>query len=316
MAEGSSRKRFAGKVAVVTGAGRGIGRCEALLLAQQGAKVVVNDLGGAPTGEGADKRVAQVVADEIKAAGGEAVANTDSVTTMDGGKAIIDSAIKNFGRLDILINNAGNLRPKPIWEMTEQDWDLVIAVHLKGTFTCTRHAAPIFREQRSGVIINTASESGLGHYAMANYSAAKEGIAGFTRTVARDLGQFNVRVNAIRPRAGTRMAIPEVMETIRMQQEVLGFPGLGNSWLSSDDEEIKPEQPATLAVWLCSEAAANVNGQIFEANGRQIGLWPEEEMSRVIQRPDADWDLDTMDAPATRNYLIGHLTNKFLPKKK
>ncbi len=316
MAEGSSRKRFAGKVAVVTGAGRGIGRCEALLLAQQGAKVVVNDLGGAPTGEGADKSVAQVVADEIKAAGGEAVANTDSVTTMDGGKAIIDSAIKNFGRLDILINNAGNLRPKPIWEMTEQDWDLVIAVHLKGTFTCTRHAAPIFREQRSGVIINTASESGLGHYAMANYSAAKEGIAGFTRTVARDLGQFNVRVNAIRPRAGTRMAIPEVMETIRMQQEVLGFPGLGNSWLSSDDEEIKPEQPATLAVWLCSEAAANVNGQIFEANGRQIGLWPEEEMSRVIQRPDADWDLDTMDAPATRNYLIGHLTNKFLPKKK
>ena len=316
MAEGSSRKRFAGKVAVVTGAGRGIGRCEALLLAQQGAKVVVNDLGGAPTGEGADKSVAQVVADEIKAAGGEAVANTDSVTTMDGGKAIIDSAIKNFGRFDILINNAGNLRPKPIWEMTEQDWDLVIAVHLKGTFTCTRHAAPIFREQRSGVIINTASESGLGHYAMANYSAAKEGIAGFTRTVARDLGQFNVRVNAIRPRAGTRMAIPEVMETIRMQQEVLGFPGLGNSWLSSDDEEIKPEQPATLAVWLCSEAAANVNGQIFEANGRQIGLWPEEEMSRVIQRPDADWDLDTMDAPATRNYLIGHLTNKFLPKKK
>jgi len=316
MAEGSSRKRFAGKVAVVTGAGRGIGRCEALLLAQQGAKVVVNDLGGAPTGEGADKSVAQMVADEIKAAGGEAVANTDSVTTMEGGKAIIESAIKNFGRLDILINNAGNLRPKPIWEMTEQDWDLVIAVHLKGTFTCTRHAAPIFREQRSGVIINTASESGLGHYAMANYSAAKEGIAGFTRTVARDLGQFNVRVNAIRPRAGTRMAIPEVMETIRIQQEVLGFPGLGNSWLSSDDEEIKPEQPATLAVWLCSEAAANVNGQIFEANGRQIGLWPEEEMSRVIQRPDADWDLDTMDAPATRNYLIGHLVNKFLPKKK
>ncbi|MGO9057591.1 MAG: SDR family NAD(P)-dependent oxidoreductase [Candidatus Binataceae bacterium] len=312
----SSRKRFAGKVAVVTGAGRGIGRCEALLLAQHGAKVVVNDLGGAPTGEGADKSVAQMVADEIKAAGGEAVANTDSVTTMEGGKAIIDGAIKNFGRLDILINNAGNLRPKPIWEMTEQDWDLVIAVHLKGTFTCTRHAAPIFREQRSGVIVNTASESGLGHYAMANYSAAKEGIAGFTRTVARDLGQFNVRVNAIRPRAGTRMAIPEVMETIRIQQEVLGFPGLGNSWLSSDDEEIKPEQPATLAVWLCTEAAANVNGQIFEANGRQIGLWPEEEMSRVIHRPDADWDLDTLDTPATRNYLIGHLVNKFLPKKK
>ena len=186
-------KRFAGKVAVVTGAGRGIGRCEALLLAQQGAKVVVNDLGGAPTGEGADKSVAQMVADEIKAAGGEAVANTDSVTTMEGGKAIIDSAIKNFGRLDILINNAGNLRPKPIWEMTEQDWDLVINVHLKGTFTCTRHAAPIFREQRSGVIVNTASESGLGHYGMANYSAAKEGIVGFTRTVARDLGQFNVQ---------------------------------------------------------------------------------------------------------------------------
>jgi len=309
-------KRLAGKVAVVTGAGRGIGRCEALLLAQQGAKVVVNDLGGAPTGEGADKSVAQIVADEIKAAGGEAVANTDSVTTMEGGKAIIDTAIKNFGRLDILINNAGNLRPKQIWEMTEQDWDLVINVHLKGTFCCTRHAAPIFREQRSGVIVNTASESGLGHYGMANYSAAKEGIAGFTRTVARDLGQFNVRVNAIRPRAGTRMSIPQVMETIRIQQEVLGFPALGNSWLSSDDEEIKPEQPALVAVWLCTDAASNVNGQIFEANGRQIGLWPEEEMSRVIHRPDLDWDLDTLDLPSTRNYLIGHLTNKFMGKKK
>jgi NAD(P)-dependent dehydrogenase (short-subunit alcohol dehydrogenase family) len=309
-------KRLAGKVAVVTGAGRGIGRGEALLLAQQGAKVVVNDLGGAPTGEGADKSVAQMVADEIKAAGGEAVANTDSVTTMEGGKAIIDTAIKNFGRLDILINNAGNLRPKPIWEMTEQDWDLVIAVHLKGTFCCTRHAAPIFRQQRSGVIVNTASESGLGHYGMASYSAAKEGIVGFTRTVARDLGQFNVRINAIRPRANTRMAIPEVMETLRMQQEVLGFPGLGNSWLSSDDEEIKPEQPATLAVWLCTEAASNVNGQVFEANGRQIGLWPEEELSRVIHRPDLDWDLDTLDIPSTRNYLIGHLVNKFLGKKK
>ena len=309
-------KRLAGKVAIVTGAGRGIGRGEAMLLAQQGAKVVVNDLGGAPTGEGADKSVAQLVADEIKAAGGEAVANTDSVTTMEGGKAIIDAALKSFGRLDILINNAGNLRPRPIWEMTEQDWDLVINVHLKGTFCCTRHAAPIFREQRSGVIVNTASESGLGHYGMASYSAAKEGIVGFTRTVARDLGQFNVRVNAIRPRAGTRMAIPDVMETIRIQQEVLGFPGLGNSWLSSDDEEIKPEQPALLAVWLCTEAASNVNGQVFEANGRQIGLWPEEELSRVIQRPDADWDLDTLDTPATRNYLIGHLTNKFLGKKK
>jgi 3-oxoacyl-[acyl-carrier protein] reductase len=308
-------KRLAGKVAVVTGAGRGIGRCEALLLAREGAKVVVNDLGGAPTGEGADKNVAQIVADEIKAAGGEAVANTDSVTTMEGGKAIIDTAIKNFGRLDILINNAGNLRPKEIWEMTEQDWDVVINVHLKGTFTCTRHAAPIFREQRSGVIVNTASESGLGHYGMANYSAAKEGIAGFTRTVARDLGQFNVRVNAIRPRASTRMSIPEVMETLRISQVVLGFPALGNSWLSSDDEEIKPEQPAALAVWLCTDAASNVNGQIFEGNGRQIGLWPEEEMSRVIHRPDRDWDLDTLDLPSTRNYLIGHLVNKFLPKK-
>ncbi|HKD69115.1 MAG TPA: SDR family NAD(P)-dependent oxidoreductase [Candidatus Binataceae bacterium] len=309
-------KRLAGKVAVVTGAGRGIGRSEALLLAQQGAKVVVNDLGGRPTGEGADRGVAQIVADEIKAAGGDAVANTDSVATMAGGKAVIDCAIKHFGRLDILINNAGNLRPKQIWEMTEEDWDLVINVHLKGTFTCTRHAAPIFREQRSGVIVNTASESGLGHYGMANYSAAKEGIVGFTRTVARDLGQFNVRVNAIRPRAATRMAIPEVMETIRISQEVLGFPGLANTWVSSDNEEIKPEHPATLAVWLCTEACSNVNGQVFEANGRQIGLWPEEEMNRVIHRPDADWDLDTLDIPATRNHLIGHLTNKFSGKKK
>jgi 3-oxoacyl-[acyl-carrier protein] reductase len=309
-------KRLAGKVAVVTGAGRGIGRCESMLLAQQGARVVVNDLGGAASGEGTDRGVAHVVADEIKAAGGQAVASTDSVATMAGGKAIIECAIKNFDRLDILINNAGILRPKPIWEMNEEDWDVIIDVHLKGTFACTRHAAQIFREQRSGVIVNTASESGLGHYGMASYSAAKEGIVGFTRTVARDLGQFNVRVNAIRPRAVTRMSTPEAWETIRMQQEVLGFAALGNTWVSSDDEEIKPEQVATLAVWLCTDACSNVNGQVFEANGRQIGLWPEEEMSRVMRRPDADWDLDTLDMPSTRNYLVGHLTNRFLGKKK
>jgi 3-oxoacyl-[acyl-carrier protein] reductase len=308
-------KRFTGKVAIVTGAGRGIGRCEAMLLAQQGASVVVNDLGGAASGEGGDHGIAGRVADEIKAAGGRAMANTDSVATMAGGKAIIDCAVQNFGRLDILINNAGILRPKPIWEMTEEDWDVIIDVHLKGTFACTRAAAPVFQKQRSGVIVNTASESGLGHYGMASYSAAKEGIVGFTRTVARDLGQFNVRVNAIRPRAMTRMSTPEAWETIRIQQEVLGFAALGNTWVSSDDEEIKPEQVATLAVWLCTEACSNVNGQVFEANGRQIGLWPEEEMSRAMRRPDADWDLDTLDMPATRNYLVGHLTNRFLGKK-
>ncbi len=191
------KQRLAGKVAIVTGAGRGIGREEALLLASQGAKVVVNDVGRHP-GE-----TAQDVANRIREMGGEAEANNDSVAAMEGAEHLINTAVAKFGRLDILVNNAGVIAPGEVSNLSEEDWDKVIAVHLKGTFATIRHASPIMKHQRSGVIVNTGSESGLGHPAMGNYSAAKEGIVGLTRTVARELGRFGIRCNAIRPRANT-----------------------------------------------------------------------------------------------------------------
>jgi 3-oxoacyl-[acyl-carrier protein] reductase len=312
MGKSASEKRLLGKVAVVTGAGQGIGRDEALLLAHEGAKVVVNDLGGDVFGTGANQSLAQKVVEEIRAAGGEAVANTDSVATMEGGRRIIQTALDAFGRLDILLNNAGILRPKLIYEMTEEDWDTVIAVHLKGHFTTTRHAAPIFKEQRSGVILNTASESGLGHYGMSNYSAAKEGIIGFTRTIARDLGQFNVRCNAIRPVAMTRTAVPEVLTMNRISEKELGIPCLGKRWLVQREGDYSPRQVAVCAVWLCTDAAANVNGRTFQVGGSEIGLYSDPEMIRSSYNP-AGLELDLLDRMGP--YLIGDLENLFSPRK-
>ena len=304
------RKRLIGKVAIVTGAGRGIGRAEAMLLAREGASVVVNDLGGGPTGGGADDRIASQVADEIRAAGGKAVANFDNVATMDGGARMVKAAIDAFGRLDILINNAGIVRPRIIYNMSESDWDDVIAVHLKGHFATTRAAATIFRETKSGVIVNTASESGLGHLGQASYSAAKEGIVGFTRTIARDLGKFNVRCNAIRPRAATRLLDEAAVQAMQRTREMMGERGVPVPMQNPLDQ--KPEQVAALAVWLCTDAAANVNGRTFVVGGELVGLYPEPEPIRTMIHEDG-WDLDSLDriAPAQ---LIAGLRNEFIPR--
>ncbi len=306
----AGKKRLLGKVAIVTGAGRGIGRAEAMLLAREGAKVVVNDIGGSVQGEGVDKSVADAVVKEIRAAGGEAAANYDSVALMEGGGRIVKTALDAFGRLDILINNAGNARPRVIYNLTEEDWDSVIAVHLKGHFTTIRYAAPIFREQRSGVIVNTGSESGLGHLGQSNYSAAKEGIIGLTRTVARDLGRFNVRCNAIRPRAATRLATEDVMQAMFKTQELLGGPAMGHATIDRTFLENRPEQVAALAVWLCTDAAANVNGRDFQVDGDKVGLYAEPAVIRGLYR-DGGWDLDSLDKVATQD-LIGDLRNEFL----
>ena len=193
--------RLEGRVAIVTGAGRGIGRGHALLLASEGAKLVVNDYGGSQGGElDGEATPADEVVAEIKAAGGDAVANYESVSDMAAGEHMVQQALDNFGRLDILINNAGILRDRMVFNMTEEEWDVVVAVHLKGHFTVTKYASQVFRQQRSGRIVNTSSESGLGNMGQANYAAAKEGIVGLTRTLARDLGRYGVTANAIRPR--------------------------------------------------------------------------------------------------------------------
>ena len=206
------------KVAIVTGAGRGIGRGVARLMAAEGASVVVCDLGVNVDGSGVDVAVAQQVADEIAADGGRAVACTESVATMDGGERIVQTAVDNFGNLDIVVTVAGILRDRMVFNMTEQEWDDVLAVHLKGTFTVVKHASILFRQQRSGRIITFSSTSGLyGNSGQANYGAAKDGIAGFTRVCARDLGRYGVTANAISPSASTRMttSVPDEARALR-----------------------------------------------------------------------------------------------------
>ena len=316
MAETDSKKRLMGKVAVITGAGRGLGCAEAMLLARQGAKVVVNDIGCDPYGRGVDESVARSVVEEINGEGYEAVANFDTVATMEGAGRIIATAMEAFDRLDILINNAGILRPGMIYKLAEEDWDAIINVHLKGHFNTIRHAAPIFRQQRSGVIVNTSSEAGLGNLGQANYSAAKEGIVGLTRTVARDLGRFNVRCNAIRPFAETRLnLIPEALEAMRNSEKELGIPALGNRKAPRLLGEISsPEQVAVLVVWLCTDAAAQVNGRTFQVGNGEIGLYSEPEIIRSVFE-STRWDLDGLDDSTVRNYLIGDLTNRFISNK-
>jgi 3-oxoacyl-[acyl-carrier protein] reductase len=306
MAQDKGKQRLAGKVAIVTGAGNGIGRAEALQLAREGAKVVVNDLGGDTRGEGGSLGVAEKVVQEIKGFGGEAVANGDSVVSYEGAANIIATAIKAFGHLDILVNNAGNARPRVIYNLSEEDWDAVIAVHLKGCFNTVRHAAPVFREQRSGVIINTGSESGLGHFGQANYSAAKEGIVGFTRTVARDLARFNIRCNAIRPRAmDTRLAGGEGggEEAGRKLEQSFGKHVMGNRSIKSL-RPAKAEEVGALVAWLCTDAMAAVTGRTFQVGGGEVGLWSEPELIRASFNENG-WDLDALDKPALRDYLLG-----------
>src|SRR5215831_11273998 len=208
--------RFDGKVAIVTGAGGGLGRCHALELARRGARVVVNDVGGAVDGTGASTSAAEQVVDEIRAAGGDAIANTDTVATPEGGAAIVQCALDEFGRVDAVVNNAGILRDAAFKNVTPELLDPVVDVHLKGAFNVLRHAWPLFREQGSGRIVNTSSGSGLfGNFGQSNYGAAKAGLLGLTRVLSIEGARNNVRVNAIAPIAYTRMTEGQMGEDMR-----------------------------------------------------------------------------------------------------
>jgi NAD(P)-dependent dehydrogenase (short-subunit alcohol dehydrogenase family) len=281
--------RLEGRVAIVTGGARGIGRAECLALAGEGASLIVNDYGGAADGTGGDTSPAAQVADEITAAGGKAVPHSGDVSEMSTGQELVQLALDQFGRLDILVNNAGILRDRMLHNMTEEEWDRVIAIHLKGTFSCTRAAATVFREQRSGVVVNTGSESGLGAMGQANYAAAKEGIAGFSRTVAQDLGRYGCRCNVIRPRAATRLTLsPQLKEAIEKAKKS-GEPAPDLTRI----ENWVPDGVAAFVAWLCTDEAAGVNGQDFLVSAEQVSLMSQPKPTETVFS-DSPWTVDKL----------------------
>jgi len=283
--------RLNGRVAVVTGAGRGIGRGIALLLASEGAAVVVNDLGVSVGGDDASATPAEEVVGEIQAAGGNAIANADSVADFAAAENIIHTAITEFGRLDILVNVAGILRDRMVFNLSEDDWDAVINVHLKGTFNTVRHASRRMREQQGGRIVNFSSTSGLyGNSGQANYGAAKDGIAGLTRVVSRDLGKYGITVNAIAPVARTRMT-QTVSDAARLARASRGI----TAGAPAVDLRMEPEDVAPMVAWLCSDAAKDVNGQFFLVRGGVISLLNYPAPARTITRRGR-WTADEIAA--------------------
>jgi len=267
------------RVAIVTGAGRGIGREHALLLAAQGASVVVNDLGGSMDGTGSDVGPAQQVVDEITAQGGHAVANTDDVGDWAGAEKLIGTALEAFGRLDVLINNAGILRDRMLVNMTEAEWDAVIKVHLKGTFGPSHFAANHWRERsKAGEeidarIVNTSSPSGTyGNVGQTNYGAAKAGIASFTIIAAKELARYGVTVNAIAPAALTRMTADLSMGQLDDESK----------------EQMSPRHIAPIVCWLASPLSAGVTGRVFDVSGQMVSVSEGWHRGPTIKSPDAD----------------------------
>jgi NAD(P)-dependent dehydrogenase (short-subunit alcohol dehydrogenase family) len=276
-------KLLDGKVALVTGAGRGIGREHALLLAEHGAKVVVNDLGGDEFGAGADTTPAQEVVAAIEELGGKAVINGGNVANFDDAKAMVDQAVDTFGDINIVINNAGILRDRMVFSLSEDDWDAVMGVHLKGTFGPSHHAANHWRNQVKsggeayGRIINTSSPSGLyGNIGQTNYGAAKAGIAAFTIIAAQELVRYGVTVNCLAPTAWSRLTAP-----------LMG----GDDAPDSLREQISPRWIAVIAAWLASPEAGNVTGRVFDIRGDQLGIAEGWHLGPTATQPDDPTEL-------------------------
>jgi len=275
-----------GKVIVVTGAGGGIGRDIALAMAREGARVVVNDIGASVAGEGSDAGPAQQVVNEIRAEGGEAVANTDSVSESRSAARIVTTALDSFGRIDGVVNNAGILRDRFFHKMSDDEWDAVIKVHLYGTYHVSRAAAPHFKEQQSGVYVHMTSTSGLiGNFGQANYAAAKLGIAALSKSIALDMLKFNVRSNCIAPFAWSRMigSIPTETDAEKARVDRM--------------KQMTPAKIAPLAVCLASEAAADTNGQIFAVRNNEIFLISQPRPVRSVHRSEG-WSPETVASHA------------------
>lgn len=283
-----------GKVVVVTGAGGGIGRGIALAMAQAGAKVVVNDIGVSLTGEGGGEGPAQAVAREIVAAGGQAVANTDSVAAYDSASRVIQTAIDAFGRIDAVVNNAGNLRDRVFHKMSEEEWRQVIDVHLNGSFFMSRAAAPYFREQESGAFVHMTSTSGLiGNFGQANYAAAKLGIVALSKSIALDMARYNVRSNCIAPFAWSRMtsSIPAETDEEKARVEKL--------------KKMEANKVAPMAVYLASDAASAITAQVFAVRANEIMLMSQPRPLRSVHHGEG-WTpelIGEIAVPAMRKHF-------------
>jgi 3-oxoacyl-[acyl-carrier protein] reductase len=292
--------RLDGRVAIVTGAGRGIGREHALLLGREGAAVVVDDL-GARAGADADS-----VAAEIRAAGGSSV-STSASATWEGADAIVGAALDAFGRVDIVVNNATAGRNGDLWAYSEQEWDLTMDVNLKGYYAVMRAAIPHMARQGGGAIVNTSSASGLGHPSHAAYATAKEGLIGLTRTAAMEVGRFGIRCNAIRPFAITQQ-VAEYNEHAARWRRLMDLT-MGSSSTTASAEVLAPGKIAPFAVWLCTDAAAGVTGCTFLLVGDRVSLLTEPRPKRSIEQLGG-WTLDDLDRVAPEE-LVPDMVNRW-----
>ncbi len=287
-----------GKVAVVTGSGQGIGKAIAVAMAQEGAKVITNNR--RPGTEGGD---AETTAKEIRDAGGEAVAVFADVAKFDDAQRLIQAAVDNFGKLDILANCAGADAPRMIWNMSEEEWDRCIDSFLKGTFTCTRFAAALMREQRGGRIINMSSDAWLGTVGHANYGAAKAGIVGFTRAVARELGRYGITCNALCPEAATRFTLaPEVVAGFKKRYE----SGLITKERLDELLGVPPaEYVAPIVIYLASDRSGDINGQVLRASGGEITLFSEPIRAKSIFKSEGIWTQEELSDLIPRTLAAG-----------
>ena len=308
-----------GKVVALTGAGRGIGRECALLAASEGARLVVNDPGVNPDGSGHDDGPAAQVVDEIKKAGGTAVGNFADVSSMEGGESVIKTALDTYGRIDGLINLAAILRDRMVFNLSEEEWDDVIRVDLKGHFTTIKPASIVMRQQRYGRIINYSSVSGLqGNSGQANYGAAKAGVAGLTRVCARDLGRYGVTVNCIAPGAATRLTatVPQASRDLRAARGIAGggapAPGVSNAAAEAAAAMRGPEMVAPMTVYLLLDEAWNINGRIFQVAGGQVGLLQDMYPPFKNIYKHSKWTLDELRMVVPTQLMAG-VTNPAPP---